>query len=226
MIKIKGNKYSFCPDCVIGYTSKGEEFYIDFEDYDLVKKYTWFKDEDYISGTVDGVKTKMHRFLTECPNELDVDHRNHVEHDNRRYNLRICTNAENSKNRIPKRGDMCGVHFRYNHWIARIGGKQLGSFETKEEAIQARKDAEEKLYGEYSYDNSVGYDMPRKVIVLTPSEVGKILKIGKNQVYALMNKDDFPSYRIGNKFFVTNIDLTEWMLNLAGKTIDLGDKNE
>lgn len=102
----------------------------------------------------------------------------------------------------------------------------MGSFETKEEAIQARKDAEEKLYGEYSYDNSVGYDMPRKVIVLTPSEVSKVLKIGKNQVYALMNKDDFPSYRIGNKFFVTNIDLTEWMLNLAGKTIDLGDKNE
>ena len=34
----------------------------------------------------------------------------------------------------------------------------LGIFENKEDAIKARKEAEEKYYGEYSYDNSMKGD--------------------------------------------------------------------
>ena len=47
-------------------------------------------------------------------------------------------------------------------WIAniRIDGKTkyLGCYEDKEDAIKARKEAEDKYYGEYSYDNSMKGD--------------------------------------------------------------------
>lgn len=54
-----------------------------------------------------------------------------------------------------------GVAFdkRKNKWIAYIGynknHKNLGTFVNKEDAIMARKIAEELYFKEYSYDNSI-----------------------------------------------------------------------
>ena len=49
-------------------------------------------------------------------------------------------------------------HKKNNKWIAYITYKyktiNLGSFQNKEDAIKARKEAEEKHQGEYSFDNS------------------------------------------------------------------------
>ena len=46
-----------------------------------------------------------------------------------------------------------------NKWRARlsIGGKtiNIGRFEKIEEAVRARKEAEEEYFGEYSYNNSI-----------------------------------------------------------------------
>lgn len=53
--------------------------------------------------------------------------------------------------------------------------------------------------------------------VLTASEVRDILKLGKNQTYALMNNKAFPSYRIGNKMFVTEDALNEWLKSIENK---------
>ena len=53
--------------------------------------------------------------------------------------------------------------------------------------------------------------------VLTASEVRAILKIGKNQTYALMHNEAFPSYRIGNKMFVTEDALNEWLKSIENK---------
>ena len=45
-----------------------------------------------------------------------------------------------------------------NCWLAQIGFNgqkiKLGRFKNKEDAIKARKEAEEKYFGEHSYDNS------------------------------------------------------------------------
>jgi hypothetical protein len=41
----------------------------------------------------------LHRVITDCPAELQVDHINHQTLDNRRANLRIVTASENGKNR-------------------------------------------------------------------------------------------------------------------------------
>ena len=63
-----------------------------------------------------------------------------------------------------------GVHFNkgINEWVARIQVNgvriQLGSFPNFEEAVKARKDAEEKYFGEYSYDNSMRYTNEREAV--------------------------------------------------------------
>ena len=57
--------------------------------------------------------------------------------------------------------------------------------------------------------------------VLTVKDVCDILNLGKNQVYTLMNSKAFPSYRIGNKLFVTDTALEEWLIKIQGKSINL-----
>ena len=87
-----------------------------------------------------------------------------IKTDNRKCNLRICTIAENSRNQtlaINNTSGVVGVRFNknVNKWTARlyINKKRmfLGYFVSKEDAIKARKDGEEKYYGEFSYDNSM-----------------------------------------------------------------------
>src|SRR5574344_527323 len=47
-IKRKYNTYDLSGEYGIGYTSKGEEFYFDLEDYDKIKDYCWcLNDQDY-----------------------------------------------------------------------------------------------------------------------------------------------------------------------------------
>ncbi len=55
--------------------------------------------------------------------------------------------------------------------------------------------------------------------VLTVKEVAEILRLGKNQTYELMKSNVFPSYRIGNKLFVTEADLNNWLSNIKGRQI-------
>ena len=42
----------------------------------------------------------LHRFLTDCPEGLVVDHLNHCTLDDRMRNLKICTTQENSNNQL------------------------------------------------------------------------------------------------------------------------------
>jgi hypothetical protein len=52
-------------------------------------------------------------------------------------------------------------------WVAQIKKDNktyyLGRFDNKEDAINARKQAEEELFGEYSYDNSLKYAEQYKI---------------------------------------------------------------
>jgi len=47
----------------------------------------------------DGRKTFLHRFITNCPDDLVVDHGNHNGLDNTDLNLKVCTNYTNLKNK-------------------------------------------------------------------------------------------------------------------------------
>lgn len=165
------NTYDMSGNYGIGYTSKGDKFYFDKEDYELIKSYTWCKRSDgYIITSIDGSITRQHRILFgEEIAGLVVDHINHNTTDNRRSNLRICTQHKNSMNNIISKNNTSGtsgVSFssKSNSWRAYImlNRKQinLGFFKNIEDAIKARKDAEEKYFGEYK--NSYDADMPAK----------------------------------------------------------------
>lgn len=47
--------------------------------------------------------------------------------------------------------------------------------------------------------------------VLTVKDVNIILGIGKNQTYSLMCNKSFPSYKIGNRYFITETELSKWL---------------
>jgi hypothetical protein len=104
----------------------------------------------------------LHRaVLSPRPGQL-VDHINHDGLDNRLCNLRIVSDAENSRNRRPREGRRFkGVHFwkKNRKWGAsiRLNGKTkfLGFHESEEAAALAYNAAAAKRYGDLAYLNEV-----------------------------------------------------------------------
>jgi hypothetical protein len=89
--------------------------------------------------------------LGECPEQ--IDHINGDKKDNRWINLRESNpshNAKNAKKRLDNQSGVTGVHFhkKSNKWTAQIQihnkGIHIGLFCTKDDAIAARKQAEQK----------------------------------------------------------------------------------
>ena len=172
----KYNKYDLSGEFGIGYTSKGEEFWFDLEDYDKIKDYCWhYGTGGYLKTTVNATPKYTIFFHREVMGVSDeswfdviVDHRVHGnmdehKYDNRKENLRMVTRTRNNQN-IHKRKDntsgVTGVYWnkRQNSWAASIGVNKkvihLGYFSNFEDAVKVRKEAEEKYFGEYSFDNS------------------------------------------------------------------------
>ena len=123
---------------------------IDLEDIDKVKCIKWYKENNgYVRS---GKKINFQRFLIDCPKDKVVDHINRNKLDNRKTNLRICTTQQNIMNRRFK-----GYSYikNKNKWKVSLGFNykniSLGSFDTEEEAIDVRKKAEKKYFGEYAY---------------------------------------------------------------------------
>ena len=168
-LKKRYNKYDLSSEYGVGYTFKNEPFYFDLEDYDKIQQYSWSIDtEGYVvSNKFNGkynTSIKIHRLIMQCESDKMVDHINHNKSDNRKANLRIVTNQQNCMNRniaSNNTSGCSGVHFdtKTSKWVARITymNKEyyLGSFDNKNEAINARKQAEIIYYKEYR--NKVEY---------------------------------------------------------------------
>ena len=129
---------------------------IDLDDIEKVSKYKWHIQKGYVQNS----KTRymLHRFVMNCPDDMIVDHINRNKLDNRKSNLRICTNTENNRN-MPRRSNVNskerGVYqSSKSGWVARIkvNAKDiyLGTFKSIEEAIEARHKAEIEYFGEFA----------------------------------------------------------------------------
>ena len=159
--KKKYNKYDLSGEYGIGYTAKGEKFYFDLEDYDKIKHYCWHLSHDgYVAVSNNKEYFLLHRFVMNAPQNYDIDHINHKKYDNRKLNLRIATTLENCANRTPtNKYGINGIVHKGNTWIVSIGYNNkhiyIGSFQSLDDAIKARKEAEEKYYGDFSYGNSM-----------------------------------------------------------------------
>lgn len=161
------NKAECCGDYYILYTTKGEPFYIDSDDYDRVKNYLWNRTPDgYITANIGRGKTmSLHRFIMGFPKNKLVDHigGETSRNDCRKSNLRIATKSQNSINKKMQSNNSSGcvgVSFDNSKqkWRAEIWlkGKRihLGWFKNYDDAVRKRQEAEEEYFGEWSYKNS------------------------------------------------------------------------
>ena len=125
----KGNKYDLSGEYGIGYTSKGEEFYFDLDDYDKIVNYGWIIIKTgYVVAKKPHSRKNMYMHKLVCDNnftELYVDHINGIKNDNRKCNLRIATNSQNSMNAKIRNDNTSGVtgvswNKLLNMWESRI----------------------------------------------------------------------------------------------------------
>ena len=98
---------------------------------------------------------QMHRLIMAASAEVSVDHINGDGLDNRRANLRICTHAENMRNkRTRNKLGAKGVHQhgrKFYATIERDGARlRLGPFATADEAGAAYAAAAQELHGEFA----------------------------------------------------------------------------
>ena len=149
---------------------------VDADDYDRLNQYKWClsrtRHTNYAMRRTKGKRVKgrrvkrktimMHRFILDAPRHLVVDHINHNGLDNRKRNLRLCTRAENSRNRRPF--NIKGSRYKGVSWdkgrkvfIACIYCNRknyyLGRFKSEIAAAKAYDRKAVELFGEFAFLN-------------------------------------------------------------------------
>ena len=151
----KINEYEVVDGYVKVMLNDNDYMLCDIEDWERLKNYGWGKGNGgyAVSGTQTEGKFYFHKKVTNTTTEI-VDHINRNKLDNRKCNLRITdqrVNAINSKMPINNTSGYKGVRLnKHGSWVASITVNKkhiyLGSYKTKEEAVIARKAAEDKYY--------------------------------------------------------------------------------
>lgn len=111
------------------------------------------------TGTRGNQRTfSMHRFLMDAEKGETIDHRDGDGLNNRRSNLRICTQQQNLANMRPRVGSPNGYKGvscddRRDAWYARIGGIYIGAYDDAEAAARAYDAKAREIHGEFARTN-------------------------------------------------------------------------
>lgn len=151
--------------------TQGQVALVDDEDFERVSQHKWClsrtgsgKRPYAMRKSQDGRTILMHREIVNAGSCEYVDHCNGDGLDNRRCNLRKCTNAQNMANRGPQNNNSSGYKGvsacnSTNRWRARIKGsdkyQHLGYHATAAEAAIAYNKAAARLHGEFAFLNDV-----------------------------------------------------------------------
>ncbi len=139
--------------------TRGLEVLLDEGDFVKLAQHRWCAlmrgGVPYAARFVKGKALTMHRVIAEPPEGLCVDHINHNTLDNRRCNLRVCTKAENLRNRRSWRGSsqFIGVSPTGLKWRADIRRLYIGTFSDESEAARAYDAKAREIYGEFAHLN-------------------------------------------------------------------------
>lgn len=172
--KKKYNEYNLTGEYGVGYTSNtNKEFLFDLEDYELIKDYCWSEHDGYVCArAIDGSKKstiRQHRLIMGVEDiSIKVDHILHNEFDNRKSQLRCCSNQQNCFNHVPHSNNYSTGHNGITKIVRKRGtvkyrarifinkkGIHLGYFDNLEDAIEARNKADIEHFGEYKLDESI-----------------------------------------------------------------------
>lgn len=152
--------------------TQGQVALVDNEDFERVINFKnkWYaqksSDGFYAKARIKDKKILMHRIIMGVTDSaIKVDHINHNTLDNRKENLRVCTNAENGRNRKINRDNTTGykgvVCFSYDKtkFIAQIKfqnkQRRIGMFKTAKEAAIAYNEKAKELFGEFANLNPI-----------------------------------------------------------------------
>ena len=150
--------------------TKGQFARVDLADLPRVADKPWYACQPsghcwYAAHGSKGKRLLMHRVILEPPDGVETDHINRDGLDNRRCNLRICTSAQNKRNRRPGgnrntsgyKGVSYDLRNKYKKYRACIvvDGKQrwLGYFSNAEDAAQAYDRAAREHFGAFASTN-------------------------------------------------------------------------
>lgn len=147
--------------------TRGQVAIVDDEDYEQLSKHSWYchrSSDGSLSACRRDKQTRrlviMHREIAGAPHDKVIDHRDGNTLNNTRANLRICTQSENNMNKRLASNNTSGAkgvhwHKQISKWQAMIkkNGRRyfLGSYANIEDAIRAYRNAEDEMFGEYSY---------------------------------------------------------------------------
>lgn len=149
--------------------TNGHKAIVDDDDFYELSKFKWYYGKGYAVRGVQTPKGKrnisMHRqILNVVPfgRKPTIDHINHDKLDNRKSNLRICTNQENCFNQSKTHGKA-----KYKGVIVATNGKfiakikynyktySLGRYKKEEDAAIAYNNKAKELFGEYALLNLI-----------------------------------------------------------------------
>lgn len=145
--------------------TKNYEAKVDDEDFVWLSKYRWHYDRGYAARTIhDKGIEYMHRMINKTPKGLSTDHVNGDRLDNRKNNLRSCTQTLNNANSKLRRSNTSGYkgvvwHKKDTKWQAQLTKHNklhyLGQFTDKIEAAKAYNRAAIQHFGEFAVLNEV-----------------------------------------------------------------------
>jgi len=152
--------------------SQGKMATVDDPDYDRLNQHKWYAQKSrsgwraarnkIVQSTGQRTIILMHRAIMEASPGLQIDHCNGNGLDNRRSNLRYCTNSQNQMNSKKRAGSTSrfkGVSWDAvnRKWRADVminyRGRNLGRFDGELDAARAYNKAASELFDEFARAN-------------------------------------------------------------------------
>jgi hypothetical protein len=178
------------------------ETIVDEELWYELSKIGWCLSQGYISGSIDKKNTRLHRYLKDAPDDKFVDHIDGNPLNNKKSNLRLADEKENSYNKnksVNTANTYKGVTIKkdnnlnpYNASIIKDSiTYHIGNFNTEIKAAIGYNLKAVELFGEFANINKI--DIPEE----------KYNKIKEEVIYQINNKKTYigTTKRPSNKFY-------------------------
>lgn len=154
--KVIGNEYTVDENNVVhAILRTGDEMLCDMDDWEKLKDFTWTKDKwGYASASINRKRKKFHVEVMGKKSGYVIDHADQNKLNNRRNNLRFLTKSGNGANSKLSKNNTSSIKgvtkTRNGKWTASLMLNRkhihLGTFDTIEEAAEARAKGEEKYF--------------------------------------------------------------------------------